>query len=223
MRTNYTPKVPRACEQCGRVVLYRPCEVQKYCSQACYHQSKIGKQTAPHATRVCPQCGATFENLLSQIGTYCSRACGDAAKIQDVATRFWAKVDQSGDGCWPFATAGSDGYGKFWLNGHTVRASRVAYEFAFGPLAVGANVLHHCDNPICCNPRHLFAGSISDNSVDALLKDRVERAILRVADVVAIRDRFAAGETRRSLAAAYAVSYATIDGVVKRRRWRCVA
>jgi hypothetical protein len=222
MRRNYTPKVPHACEQCGRVVFYRPCEVQKFCSQACAHQSRVGKRTAPHVTRACPYCGTTFENLLSQIGVYCSMACCNAAKIQDVATRFWAKVDQSGD-CWPFAVAGTDGYGKFWLNGRSVHASHVAYELTFGPIAAGVNVLHHCDNPICCNPQHLFAGSRSDNSVDMVPKGRHPRAILDARDVVAIRARYATGEKRRAIAESYNVSYATIDGVVNHRSWRCVA
>ncbi|WP_407069879.1 HNH endonuclease family protein, partial [Loigolactobacillus coryniformis] len=26
--------------------------------------------------------------------------------------------------------------------------------------------LHHCDNPPCCNPEHLFAGSNLDNIYD---------------------------------------------------------
>lgn len=33
-------------------------------------------------------------------------------------------------------------------------------------------VLHHCDNPKCCNPEHLFAGSKSDNAKDCMAKGR---------------------------------------------------
>ncbi len=31
---------------------------------------------------------------------------------------------------------------------------------------------HHCDNPPCCNPRHLFRGTASDNALDAVRKGR---------------------------------------------------
>lgn len=51
--------------------------------------------------------------------------------------------------------------------------SRFAYEYVYGPLAAGMQVLHHCDRPNCINPFHLFAGTQQDNMLDAAAKRRL--------------------------------------------------
>src|SRR5580704_8040718 len=67
-----------------------------------------------------------------------------------------------------------------WTGGHTLggygvinrgrrgagmaSTHRLAWELAYGPVPDGMNVLHHCDNPPCCEPTHLFLGTGQDNS-----------------------------------------------------------
>lgn len=81
---------------------------------------------------------------------------------------FWPKVDMTGD-CWIW-TAGKlpSGYGRY-LNHF---AHRVAYEITHGPIPDGLHVCHKCDNPSCCNPAHLFAGTAKDNMQDRERKGR---------------------------------------------------
>ncbi len=87
--------------------------------------------------------------------------------------RFWAKVDRSGPGCWPWMGAHNPrGYGNFAIGDMTVRASRMAWELSFGPIPDGLWVLHTCDNPPCCNPAHLFLGTHAANMADMKAKGR---------------------------------------------------
>lgn len=93
----------------------------------------------------------------------------------DYAPKFWARVAVgSSDTCWPWL--GKDitthGYGRCHYAGHSVIASRVAFYLATGTNPTGMCVCHHCDNPICCNPSHLFLGTQSDNVRDSIRKGR---------------------------------------------------
>lgn len=91
--------------------------------------------------------------------------------------RFWSKVRiGEPDDCWEWtATRFPSGYGNFSMGARSqgkVGAHRVAYELANGPIPPGMDICHHCDNPPCCNPRHLYAGSVSDNLRDAVRRGR---------------------------------------------------
>ena len=53
-----------------------------------------------------------------------------------------------------------------------VRAHRVAWVLAHGPIPQGLYVLHRCDVRLCVNVDHLFLGTAADNAHDAMRKDR---------------------------------------------------
>jgi hypothetical protein len=91
--------------------------------------------------------------------------------------RFWNLVDCSGEGCWPF-TGFIDrfGYGRFTIAPrHVAVASRVAFAVVNGDPS-GKVVCHHCDNPICCNPSHLYAATQSENMKDMFRRNRKSHA-----------------------------------------------
>jgi len=103
----------------------------------------------------------------------------ESAKI-----RFWRKVDRNGpmipemkERCWVWtACKDIDGYGNFGINGSAFRAHRVAFVLSGGILSGERNLaLHRCDNPSCCNPAHIFAGSDADNMLDKKTKGRTAR------------------------------------------------
>lgn len=76
---------------------------------------------------------------------------------------------------------------RLWLGGHTKAgygrvglgrrgvsryAHQAAYELAHGPIPPRLCVLHHCDQPCCIEPSHLFLGTQADNSRDMVAKGR---------------------------------------------------
>ena len=90
-----------------------------------------------------------------------------------VEARFWTKV-RKGSGCWEWVGSRNDEwYGNFFYRGRVDKAHRAAYEIQIGPIPHGLNVLHRCDNPPCVRGEHLFLGTLSDNTQDALRKGRL--------------------------------------------------
>lgn len=92
--------------------------------------------------------------------------------------RFLAKVEKS-NRCWLWVGATKSrnpdrAYGQFWDGGRARPAAQVAWEMANGKsFPIGMDALHHCDNPRCVNPDHIFPGTASDNAKDASAKKRL--------------------------------------------------
>jgi hypothetical protein len=85
---------------------------------------------------------------------------------------FWDRVDDSGD-CWLWqGYRDRDGYGKVRYANKTTVAHRVAWMLTIGPIPDALLVLHHCDNPSCVRPDHLFLGTPRDNIHDSIAKGR---------------------------------------------------
>jgi hypothetical protein len=51
-------------------------------------------------------------------------------------------------------------------------AYRVSYRLFKGEIPTGMCVCHHCDNPRCIEPSHLFLGTQRDNMADMRAKNR---------------------------------------------------
>lgn len=148
--------------------------------------------------------------------------------------RFWEKVDRRGDDeCWLW-TGSVDGYGYGMFRPYSRKTSAVrAHVMALrlsGVEVVGDQCgLHRCDNPPCCNPRHLFVGSKNDNMRDRNAKDRQAkgegngRHKLTEAEVLEARGAVEAGDLSiRGAARKFGVGYTTMRNAVNGHTWRHV-
>jgi hypothetical protein len=121
-----------------------------------------------------------------------------------------------------------NGYG--WVSERREYAHRFFYQVFVDDVPTGMQVNHHCDNPRCVRPDHLFLGTPQDNSRDAMEKGRLNnfflpgnlhrRARLTHEQVETIRARETLGERQSWLAVEYGVKRTTISGVVHRYNWR---
>lgn len=81
-------------------------------------------------------------------------------------------------GCWKFTgPLDKDGYGQVQSTTcaktlKVTRAHQLAYVAQNGLISKGKCICHTCDNPSCINPEHLFLGTIQDNNLDKVNKNR---------------------------------------------------
>lgn len=165
----------------------------------------------------------------------------------DIA-RFWSKVDKNGPilveslgPCWEWkAGRYPAGYGQISIQ--SPRRGFGAHVISFyinNGYWPAPNCLHKCDNPPCCNPAHLFAGTAKDNVHDMVSKGRIARgdkhglrihperqargnvhgkAIMTEEKVLALR-AMNGTKKHRELAAIFGISRPTVFQIISRRTW----
>ena len=149
-------------------------------------------------------------------------------KIQPIEERFWEKVDIKGpEDCWEWTSSkDKDGYGDFRNNRKERKVHRFSWFLHYGEIPEGLLVCHHCDNPSCVNPTHLFMGTQKDNIQDALAKGRLKspglkgeahgRAKLTEEQVLSIRT---SGRSEADLARKYNVDRKAIWNIKNHITW----
>jgi hypothetical protein len=146
----------------------------------------------------------------SENGTDASRLDGryfvgtHGANEDEQWTSLWAyvlaRIDTSGgpDACWPWLRGRDQAnYGRIWIRRRFFGsfAHRLAFMCSLRRrLLRGEHVLHACDNPPCCNPRHLRVGTMEENIHQAMdTGRRVRNAKITVDVAGAIYDRLIEG------------------------------
>src|SRR5215469_312167 len=136
-----------------------------------------------------------------------------------------------GDSCIEWKGAKNDkGYGQLMVNGKVVYAHRYIYELSRGEILEDHEICHHCDNPSCVRPSHLFDGTHRENLIDAGIKGHMARetkgskhgmAVLNEEQVLEIRHKYAmGGTTYKKLAREYDVYWSVIQKIVTRTTWK---
>lgn len=117
-------------------------------------------------------------------------------------------------------------YGRLMVGRKRITAHRWVYIQIVGPVPDDWEVCHFCDNPPCVRPSHLWAGTTSQNALDAFAKGRRKAgpgmrgenhgmAKLSDVEVGQIRVLLVKGSNRRLLAQAFGVSKSQIGRIAR--------
>ena len=147
--------------------------------------------------------------------------------------RFWSRV-QLGPKCWTWQGAkDKDGYGIIALdNWQTAKkAHRISHGLSFGEPNVDFMVCHHCDNPSCVRPGHLYLGTAQDNALDRSKRGRQQdqrgeknpHAVLTASKVRRIRRLKSKGIWIAEIARRVDVPAANVHHVFHNKTWRHVS
>lgn len=147
-----------------------------------------------------------------------------APRGSSVADRLTLRTDRSAgpDGCWPFiGTSDNDGYGLMEIAGVRKGAHVWALIEASGEDRSAADFsLHSCDNPPCCNPKHLRWGTGSDNMRDMHERGRHTKRGHKLTDAQVLDIRARQRQTLKAIAAEFGVSFALIHQIRKGTIWQ---
>lgn len=159
--------------------------------------------------------------------------------------RFFANIpSKSPSECWEWmGHVTNNGYGVIKNKQVAFLAHRIALYFDRVPSSQTLCACHSCDNPLCCNPAHLFWGTHRENMIDMNNKNRANRprgdahhsrlrpetrprgerhalAKLTENQVFLIRKLSAAGQVQRVIAAKFGVTRETVSSIIQGRIWR---
>lgn len=145
--------------------------------------------------------------------------------------RFLSKISRQGETeCWEWTGCKRGGYGRFRVGGRKGKlyvATRLMWRLVHGTDPIGQLILHTCDNPGCCNPRHLFIGSDFDNNQDKEAKKRgnhplgIENGLAKLTDNQ-VREIYQSIDSGRNLAKQYGVSDVAISCIKTGKTWQHV-
>lgn len=165
-----------------------------------------------------------------------------------LACAFWEKVERT-ETCWLWTgTKQHQGYGmlviprellpkkmrdalKGTTKNKTTVATHVAWLLATGtPVPLDKFMCHHCDNPSCVRPDHLFVGDHKSNHDDMVAKGRKPpmprrsgesngSAKLKEADILLIREMHAQGAPRKVTMRRFKISQGHYHRIVHKISW----
>jgi hypothetical protein len=189
----------------------------------------------------CIDCGKFTK--VKNICLSCSVRKAKTLSLEASIKKFWEKVDKNGPimvhmttPCWIWLGCKSKkGYGQLTFQGKNWWAYKFSYWIYYGEIPSTNIICHHCDNPACVNPEHLYLGTYKSNMIDREQRGRVNRvkgqqhknAKLTELEVIEILTIWEQSFKKRGLvpklALKYNVSRATVSNIVKHKGWKHVS
>ncbi len=100
----------------------------------------------------------------------------DADKLEDLPRRVANRLAvDAATGCWNWTSPNSlvgRGRGYVSVEGRPMLHHRAVWTLLRGAIPVGKYLCHHCDNPRCANPAHLYIGDSKTNVADMFARGR---------------------------------------------------
>lgn len=149
-------------------------------------------------------------------------------------SRLWSNINvlEDVDACWEWQSGlNTGGYGHLSIRGKARLAHRLVYAVSYGDFSHNLCVCHTCDNRLCCNPHHLFLGTVKDNNQDRTQKGRGGghkikgegngNHKLTSSDVEEIRKLYATGlYSQQTIGKQFGVHQTVVSSIILNRTWR---
>jgi len=153
---------------------------------------------------------------------------------------FWSKVEKT-NGCWKYNGAKDrDGYHahSYIANGKRIKTGAHRFMMMVNGHTIPKDyvVCHHCDNPSCVNPNHLFIGTVKDNNDDKVRKGRQTKLLgsknplskldeatakkIKAEAVVGSRVGYNNGSNIKTVAKKYGVHIETVRLIANGKTWK---
>ena len=147
-----------------------------------------------------------------------------------LSERFLSKSSQSetSSGCLEWTgKPDRNGYGRLGFDGGELYAHRTAFElYSQVKIPRGMQVRHKCDNRRCVNPAHLELGTMQDNMMDKMSRQRQSKgethnsAKLKEGDILRVRSLLKEGIAQKVIAKEYGVDQSLISLISSGKIWR---
>lgn len=202
------------CELCGTEFQWKRYKTQtiaRFCGKRCWYEWNAKNLSAFNETR------------------FQWNTATEEEKLEQLKKNYESKVVKK-DGCWDWnGVKDKDGYGQVPSGYHKQgKAHRISWMLHKGEIPEGLIICHHCDNPKCTNPDHLFLGEKKDNNADKEKKGRgakgskIKTAKLNEESIVLIRKLLKIGVKSRRVAKDFGVSPSQICAINKGKSWKHV-
>jgi hypothetical protein len=192
-------------------------------------------------SKLCAYCGKQFHRdkrcTWKHWGKakFCSRGCsgaygGDLHRHDfTLSEQFDRFVIRHPQGCWGWkgaVNAAKGGYAVLMWRGRNYYGHLVSLELDGRKVPKGMMGCHHCDNPVCSNPEHLYVGTPKQNMQDAVRRGRVRRgetcATAKLTEE-AVRFIRSSSMTVGEMAQRFGVTHGAISMARDGKTWRHVA
>lgn len=152
------------------------CQGAAYWKCLCDCENTIVTRGATLIQNQSRSCGCFQKDMMK----FVKRTSGYKHRLRSMDDVFWVHVDKNGEipkhnpklgKCWKWTGSKySQGYGRTSRGDTIFLAHRLSWEIHNGSIPDGRFICHHCDNPECTNPDHLYLGDHDSNMRDCRMR-----------------------------------------------------